>query len=134
MAGLSHFRFRRNFHFILLSGITVCLIPLACTQIYISDTLIPDKTKRVPEDYALYDGMGVAFKVDVDAEYVVEMPSSLSGRRTYQYKELQSKTGIVVGEFEFHPGNYFIIRLEDESLVKVPSKDFFKTTYFAENN
>ena len=121
---------RKYFFRILFPGLTCWLIQFGCTQFTISDTLIPDETKRVSADYPLYDGMGVEFKADVDSEYILGMPSSLSGRKKYNYKELDGKTGTVVVEFAL---KYFIIILEDKSLVKVPSRDFLKTTYFTDN-
>lgn len=118
----------------ILCGLFILLISfvfLSCTSIFISDTILPDEVKIVSEDYELYDGRPVIFFVE-DGSWPAKLPSSLSGRKVYQYEELSRLSGIVEGEYEIDHGRYFVIRLADNTLVKVHSEIFLEVTNFTD--
>jgi len=101
---------------------------MACSRFLVSDTIIPEKLIQVPQDHILYDERKVIFLPNINDQK--EFPSSISGRETYTYDDLSKQTGKVEGEYVLLGGNYYIIRLEDKKLIKIPSEDFLIVTDF----
>ena len=104
---------------------------ISCTEIFISDSLLPENVKIVTTDYELYDGRYVVFNSKFDS-WPEKFPFSLSGRKLYRFEDLNSKSGIVEGEYKIEHGRYLVIRLADDTLVKVPKEVFLEVTYFAD--
>ena len=101
---------------------------MACSRFLVSDTIIPEKLIQVPQDHILYDERKVIFLPNINDQN--EFPSSISGRETYTYDDLSKQTGKVEGEYVLLGGDYYIIRLEDKKLIKIPSEDFLIVTDF----
>ena len=106
---------------------------ISCTEIFISDSLLPENVKVVSTDYELYDGRTVVFSSEIDS-WSEKFPSSLSGRKLYRFEDLNSKNGIVEGEYKIDHGRYIVIRLADDTLVKVPKEVFLVITDFTDAN
>jgi len=101
---------------------------VGCGTTYISDTLLPEHTIPISKDHILYDGEKVSF---IQPTYTIDInPSTISGRIEFSYQELLGKTAIVEGEYMLHNGPFYILRLEDNSLIKIPSKAFLKVVTF----
>ena len=62
-----------------------------------------------------------------------ENPASISGRKKYTYADLTGQSGIVDGEYSLTGGAYYIIRLENRELVKIPSRNFILVTEFIDD-
>ena len=106
---------------------------ISCAEIFISDFLLPENVKIVSTDYELYDGRSVVFSREIDS-WPEKFPSSLSGRKLYRFEDLNSKNGIVEGEYKIDHGRYIVIRLADDTLVKVPKEVFLVITEFTDAN
>lgn len=106
------------------------IIIFSCTPNYISDSDIPEEVKIVQGDYPVYDGKAVRFS-NIENKY---KPSSISGRRQYNWSELAEKNGTVIGEFELPHGRYYIIEMEDLKLIKIPSAIFLEIVIFPEES
>ncbi len=106
-------------------------IGCSCTSGYISDQLLPNSVKIVPQDYPLYDGKLIYFSV---ADIHHNLPTSISGREQYTWEELTDISGIVVGEYTLPNGNYYIIQLENGAYIKIPSLLFFNVVRFIDQN
>jgi len=104
---------------------------ISCTEIFISDSLLPENVKVISTDYELYDRRSVVFSSEIDS-WPEKFPSSLSGRKLYRFEDLNSKSGIVEGEYKIDHGRYIVMRLADDTLVKVPKEVFLEVTYFAD--
>ncbi|HIM83008.1 MAG TPA: hypothetical protein EYM55_00085 [Candidatus Marinimicrobia bacterium] len=89
--------------------------------------------KVVSTDYELYDGRSVVFSSEIDS-WPEKFPSSLSGRKLYRFEDLNSKNGIVEGEYKIDHGRYIVMRLADDTLVKVPKEVFLVITDFTDAN
>ena len=105
-----------------------CLFITACTRFLVSDTILPEQVIQVVPEHILYDGRSIIFLPTLNNQK--EIPSSISGRKKYTYDNLSEQTGKVEGEYLLTGGVYFIIRLENEKLIKIPSKDFLIVTNF----
>ena len=121
----------RNHYFDTL--LIVCFGFISCTDIFVSDTLLPEDVKVVSEDYELYDGRSVVFTAE-KGSWSAKPPSSLSGRKVYSYEDLNSKKGIVEGEYKIDHWRYIVIRLANDKLVKVPKEVFFNVTQFIDDH
>ena len=108
--------------------LTACLSITACGRYFISDTILPDSIIQVDPDHRLYDGRHVRFIAAKNE--LKENPASISGRKKYTYADLTGQSGIVDGEYSLTGGAYYIIRLENRELVKIPSRDFLLVTEF----
>ena len=109
--------------------LVTCFSIIACGRFLVSDTILPKNFIQVAQDHILYDGRKIIF-LQQDINDQKEFPSSISGRETYSYDALSKQTGIVEGEYILLGGNYYIIRLENKKLIKVPSEDFLLVTDF----
>ena len=101
--------------------LTVCFIFFSCVSTFISDTLLSEDKIVIPADYPIYDDKKVGFIADVSEDLVNKYPGSLRGGKKYIYEELRGRTGVVEGEYALPFENYYIIRLEDGSLTKIPA-------------
>ena len=101
---------------------------MACSKFLVSDTILPENLIQVAQDHTLYDEKKVIFLPNINDRK--EFPSSISGRETYTYDDLSERTGKVEGEYVLLGRDYYIIRLENKKLIKVPSKDFLIVTDF----
>jgi|TARA_B100000035_G_scaffold129116_1_gene109765 hypothetical protein len=106
---------------------------ISCIDIIISDTLLPEDVKVVSEDYELFDGRSLVFSAEKGL-WFAKPPSSLSGRKVYNYKDLNSKKGIVEGEYKIDHEHYIVIRLDGDILIKVPKEVFFNVTQFIDDH
>ncbi|MFQ6607873.1 MAG: hypothetical protein ACE5EE_04965 [Fidelibacterota bacterium] len=101
----------------------------SCSGVIISDTILPEEVKIVPDDHELYDGRQVVF-ANESGSWSPVLPSSLSGRKYYHYEDLMGVSGVVEGEYEIDHGRYVVIRFADGTLVKVASEVFLEVTDF----
>jgi len=101
---------------------------MACGRFFVSDTILPENLIQVAQDHILYDEKKVIFLPNINDQK--EFPSSISGQETYTYDDLSERTGKVEGEYVLLGGDYYIIRLENKKLIKVPSEDFLIVTDF----
>ncbi len=101
-----------------------------CGQTYYSDSILPHQTTLVPTDYPLYDGQLISF-IEPDT-ILLNPPTSLSGRSVYSYQELSGLIARVEGEYHLQNGRFFLLRLENDSILKIPSNDFLKVVTFIE--
>ena len=101
---------------------------MACGRFLVSDTILPENLIQVAQDHILYDEKKVIFLPNIYDQK--EFPSSISGQETYTYDDLSDRTGKVEGEYVLLGGDYYIIRLENKKLIKVPSEDFLIVTDF----
>ena len=101
---------------------------MSCSRFLVFDTILPENFIQVAQEHILYDEKKVIFLPNINGQK--ELPSSISGRETYTYGDLSDRTGKVEGEYVLLGGNYYIIRLENKKLIKVPSEDFLIVTDF----
>ena len=111
--------------------LTACLSITACGRYFISDTILPDSIIQVDPNHILYDGRHVRFIAAKNE--LKENPASISGRKKYTYADLTGQSGIVDGEYSLTGGAYYIIRLENRELVKIPSRDFLLVIEFIDD-
>jgi len=97
---------------------------------HISDTLLPEQTIPISKDHILYDGKSITFISPADS--LVTIPTSISGRVELSYNELVGMTAIVEGEFLLQAGRFYILRLPDSSLIKIPNDDLLKVVSFSD--